>query len=172
MNNKYGFTLLELLIAAAIIGVLAIFATQSFRGAGSEVRLQDARVRARMLAVAARRYYREYPNAASLEGKEIGKFNTVSTGEHGSVCNPEQALVQNLMNCGFLEKGRQFASEYGDGRSNFKMKFTTADQNGVTVCLQCRAGSEGRILDHRTYCTDGERELTPEGSVNGACGTL
>ena len=148
MSYKGGFTLLELLIAAAIIGVLSLFAMQSFRTAGSDARWQEAKIRAQVVASAVKRYYIEYPNAAPLRGLTVELFN-----EKGA-CNPSEAKVQNLVNCGFLEANRQFASEFGGVASNFTM--TIKRSGGVNVvCVEAREEAKGRVAKGK-YCTDGE----------------
>ena len=52
MGNKRGFTLLELLIAATILGLLAVFATMSFRYSASDNRIAAAKIKTAQLAAA------------------------------------------------------------------------------------------------------------------------
>lgn len=52
-NNYKGFTLVELLVAATIIGFLAIVATTSFRNSAAETRWTQAKALANQLAAAA-----------------------------------------------------------------------------------------------------------------------
>lgn len=153
MYNHNGFTLLELLIAAALIGVLAMFATQAFRASASDVRVADAKARALLLKSAAERYYIEYPGAASFA---LGSTNPLLAFAQPGSCVPTDSSVQNLVNCGFLEY-RQVAYDTtqttaeGTTRSgSVDMWFESASKSGVTVCFK----GKGRILDDATYCTN------------------
>lgn len=151
MNNKNGFTLLELLIAAAIIGVLAIFATQSFQAAATDVRVEDAKARAKIVAAAAHRFLLNYPSASSNLGSD-GNSLIVSTDSRR--CKTNTISVQNLVDCGYLEY-RQYNAETREGENykrNFNMTFEIV--NGILmVCVQ---GTTPKIKDKKQYCTDGE----------------
>ncbi len=156
MWNKQGFTLLELLIAAALIGVLAMFATQAFRNSASDIRIEDAKARALLLVNAARRYYLEYPNATSFamgSGNKLPPFNTP-----GDTCYTDTSTPQNLVDCGFLEY-RQVAfdnkksnSQQRSGSVSMWFASITPSTAEVTVCFQ----GKGRVIDNRIFCTDGE----------------
>lgn len=67
MLGRKGFTLLELLIAAVLVGVLTMFATQTFRQSARDVRIETAKRGADTIATAIYRYSIAYPNA-SLNG--------------------------------------------------------------------------------------------------------
>lgn len=90
-NNK-GFTLLELLIAATIIGILAVFATVAYRESAAETRLAGAKAQAEALANAVQRY-RMDPAACTL----ITSNSTLN--------------ISNLVNCGYLEKSFSYLLE-------------------------------------------------------------
>lgn len=153
MTNNKGFTLLELLIAAALIGVLALFATQAFRSSASDIRVADAKARALLLVNAAERYYFEYPTAQPFSNSTLPVF---SNPDHvNNVCNWKNSnSPQNLINCGFLEY-RQLAYEnknaQGQVSGSVNMWFQAAGPNGVTVCFK----GIGRVTDASTYCTSG-----------------
>lgn len=156
MHNKQGFTLLELLIAAALVAVLAMFATQAFRSSASDIRIEDAKARALLLVNAAQRYYLEYPTAASFatgSGNKLQPFNP-----SGNMCYPNTSSVQNLVDCGFLEY-RQVAhenkkSDSEERSSSINMWFgsITPSTAEVTVCFK----GKSRITDSCTYCTSGD----------------
>ena len=55
-QNSKGFTLLELLIAATIIGILAVFATVSYRNSAADTRVAGAKAKLEVLANAVQRY--------------------------------------------------------------------------------------------------------------------
>lgn len=151
MYKQNGFTLIELLIAATIIGVLVIFATQSFRKTSSQIRVEDAKARAQVVAMAVRRFKIDYPSASVGENPDPLGYVTGPSG----TCNHSTITLQNLVNCNYLDY-RQYATElYVDGkhRSYFVMTFSGSDP--VQVCVK-RQDNQGKILDTDTYCTDGE----------------
>lgn len=162
MHNQNGFTLLELLVAAIIVGALVVFATQTFRKVSSQTRVEDAKARAKVVAMSTRRFLFDYPaakaNVAKNEDDEkyfIGIVNPANEEQ----CYHNQLSAQILVNCGYLEY-RQYASEFRDPdaadayRTNFEMWFEVNDGSSTgRVCFQ---GSSARILDARIYCTDGE----------------
>jgi len=161
MRNQLGFTLLELLIAAAIISVLAMFATRAFRQANSDIRIQDAQARAKIVAMAAHRMKVEYPGV---------KFSTDEMGVVSSPnprhCSPSATVnLQVLIDCGYLEY-RQYAVEARDEeetdeskayQTNFNMFFE--DEESYTVCVK---GKTSKITDERCFCTDGETLDAPK----------
>ncbi len=62
MRNNKGFTLLELLVAATIIGVMAVFATVSYKNSAADARMAAFKARTDALAGAVQRMRLEYPN--------------------------------------------------------------------------------------------------------------
>lgn len=76
MLGRKGFTLLELLIAAVLVGVLTMFATQTFRQTGRDVRIETAKRGADTIATAIFRYSVAYPNS-SLGGSMEDVLNTL-----------------------------------------------------------------------------------------------
>ena len=160
MHNQHGFTLLELLIAAAIISTLAVFATQTFRRSSSDVRLQDIQARAKIIAMAAHRMKVEYPGVTF----STDWMGTVAS-PNSSLCNPQGDItLQTLIHCGYLDY-RQYAAEVREDtaenpyKSNFRMKFAAADS--YKVCVQ---GTTDKVVDKRCYCTDGESIDAPTAS--------
>ena len=163
MNRNAGFTLLELLMAAAIIGVLIFFATQTFRRTSSDVRVQNAKTRARAVAAAAHRFKQDYPTATFLKEGDEKNFGFVSAPRPVNCGLSAGGIsLQTLIDCGYLDY-RQYAAEFRsqgeDGVPIFydNFRFWFNDDNGQ-VCLT-RANDEegGKITDANTYCTDGER---------------
>ena len=151
MHKQNGFTLIELLIAATIVGVLVIFATQSFRQTSSQIRVEDAKARAKVIAMAVRRFQIDYPSACVGENPDPLGYVKAPTG----VCNHSTITLQNLVNCEYLDY-RQYATElYSDGKHRSHFVMTFSGSNPVKVCV-ARQSNEGKILDDETYCTDGE----------------
>ena len=85
LKKKQGFTLLELLIAATIIGILAVFATVSYRNTVADTRVAGARAKLDVLAGAVQRY-RLDPSACP------------------NITSSSALTITNLVNCGYLEK--------------------------------------------------------------------
>ncbi len=98
MKGKKGFTLLELLIAATIVGTLAVLATISYRSSQIETVMAASRAQAEMLAGAVQRFRIEYPLGANISGL---MENVSLSGQE--VCDPLNSSVQTLVRCGFLE---------------------------------------------------------------------
>ena len=99
MRNKKGFTLLELLIAATIIGTLAMYATISYRNSIFETRLAEAKARTETVANAFQRFDMDYPGAG-MNGS-IGNSKKGPCPENPAASNN----AQDLVNCGYLEEG-------------------------------------------------------------------
>lgn len=155
MKNKNGFTMLELLIAAAIIGTLALFATQSFRKTAANVRVEEAKARAQMVSAASYRFVLDHPNATLGEDP----FSAAVRPARRESCSPTTFTLQNLIDCGYLEY-RQYAAEIRDHKAdgdtfqrNFVMS-TSADASGKVSGDICVRGSSAKILKHDNmhYC--------------------
>jgi len=99
MHHKRGFTLLELLIAATIMSVLAILATSSYRKAVAETRIQDAKNRLQVVANAVQRYMMDYPNDTF-----IGMSTLEYVTSNANACdNGGNFNAAKLIRCGYLE---------------------------------------------------------------------
>ena len=91
--KKAGFTLLELLIAATILGIMAVFAATSYQNSMAETRLAAARGRLDVLAAAVQRYRMDYGD--DLPDGQL---------HDALVVHPCQD-TKTLFSCGFLENG-------------------------------------------------------------------
>lgn len=152
MKRKNGFTLMELLIAAAILGVLALFATQAFRKSSSDIRVEDAKVRAKAIAMAARRFKLDHPNPTfSLDA--MGSL----TRPDSTACLPDSAVtLQMLVDCGYLDY-RQYAVEREgeDAEQPFVSYFNFKFDSSGNVCIR-KASEKIAMGDNEVLCTDGE----------------
>lgn len=153
---------MELLIAAAIIGVLAVFATQTFLQTSTDIRVEDAKIRARAIAQAAHRFKWDYPAATFVIGEDK-PFGSVVARKDTNDCVITNVSLQILINCGYLDY-RQFASDYRVAQSaassqffsNFKFWFAEKDGK-VNVCFKrSNDSATSKIVYAKTYCTDGE----------------
>ena len=107
LKNK-GFTLVELLVAATIIGILAVFATNSYRNSVAETRWAQAKANLEQLAAAVQRARLDYP---SLRFSNTAMSTTSSTvcGLYPGISATVSPLM--LINCGYLE-GSDWNSGY------------------------------------------------------------
>lgn len=134
MHNNKGFTLLELLIAATIVGALAMYATISYRTSVFETRLAEAKVRTETVANAVQRFEMDYPGA-SLNG------TLLNTKKQPCPTNPKNANnAQDLVNCGYLEEG-EWNSEYFfivpcGKKPQHSVCSTLMGNNDALACLQ------------------------------------
>ena len=101
MKNNNGFTLLELLIAATIIGALAVLATVSYRASESDAHAAAARAKVDVLAAGVQQFLLEREHAAAPVGEMsnlngIGNCSPATTGT-----NPATVLIQ----CDFVDNG-------------------------------------------------------------------
>lgn len=97
MKNKKGFTLLELLIAATIVGALAVLATVSYKNSLVETRLQAAKARTEVLAGAVQRFRLDYGAGKLGSGLELRRLDTKGS------CSPSNSVVSSLINCDYVE---------------------------------------------------------------------
>ncbi len=121
---KYkGFTLIELLIAAVLVAVLTLFATQTYRRVTSDIRWENAKRIADGIAGAAFRFKIEYPNASFSTA--VMTANPGSAGE----CHPyvsSGVTLQTLVDCNFLEGNKDYLPV------GFMLQFTTEGYVKVT----------------------------------------
>lgn len=103
MSGKKGFTLMELLIAAAISTILMVFATIQYRESASEARWTQAKVNAEQLANAVQRAELDYENIKFSCDADFYMKNMYGTCSY----TREEARVApaTLIPCGYAEKG-------------------------------------------------------------------
>ena len=103
MRNKKGYTLLELLIAATVVGILVVFATISYRTTSADTRMAAARMKTDVLADAVQRFRLENPTTALFDGQ----IQTLGVGTSVSynLCDPLSANPEQLIYCRYIDTG-------------------------------------------------------------------
>ena len=99
MNHKKGFTLLELLIAAAIIGSLVVLATSSYRSNAAETYAAAAKGQTEMLGESVRRFLLEN----RVGGRTAGQVQTLADSNDSSKCKLDRLDSGSLIYCGYIE---------------------------------------------------------------------
>ena len=120
MQNKKGFTLVELLVAATILGILVFLATTEYRNGVAEARWAQAKLSADQLATAVLQAKMDYPTL-TFTGNLMR--NVVSNCNY-SLGMPEDEPEDpaSLIACNYLEK---------QSWSNENFVYLVCDQNGT-----------------------------------------
>ena len=147
MKNKKGFTLLELLIAATILGLLAVFATISYRDSVVENRVAAAKVKVEQLARGMQRFALDY--STDLHGL-MGNLT-----DSDIQCQPYAQFPKTLITCGYVDNG---------GWTDPYMEFYVC--NGKTA--DCAASSIAAPL----ACMKGRNHPRLPERYRGSCGYL
>lgn len=99
--NKWskGFTLVEILVAATIVGIMVIFATNSYRSGVAETRWEQAKANAERLAVAVQRFHIDYPSVHFTPQAMYNTTNCMEIYPSSVVSIPAACLIP----LGYLE---------------------------------------------------------------------
>lgn len=155
--KKNGFTMIELLIAAAIIGVLAVLSTSSYKNTLIKTRLEEGKTRTRVAADAAMRFQMDYPGH-TFSGDKLIYMQSVGG------CATSDTSPAQLIQCGYLEN-RPWSDGY------FDIEICGAKKDGLCGDISkqaikyvaCFSGHAGGKLDRCAgkskflFCVD-ERE--------------
>lgn len=152
---KKGFTLVELLVAATIIGFLVVFATVQYRNSVAEARWTRAKAQTDQLAAALERLWIDYPhvafNSGQMQNKGTNEACNLFIGKTGAV-----SLTQ-LIACGYLEN-----SDWDSGYFRFYSCAHTAvpwpecGNNSIySVCMAAKnTASLPSVYKTKKYCVD------------------
>lgn len=154
MKAKKGFTLVELLVAATIIGILAMLATTAYRNSVAETRWTQAKAQADRLGAAVQAM------DAAREGVRFRSPGTISSGSAGGACTIYSAArtsgtytvsAGQLLACGFLEPG-DVNNEY----FTFSVRVTGAAWTALGNPLACVSAKANTKLPSKyssaSYC--------------------
>lgn len=136
--SSSGFSLVELLVAATIIGILAVFATMAYRGSVAETRWAQAKAHTQQLAVAVERAKEDY-RGYGLKFSPSAMTNTAGTScDFYSNSNLRAGC---LITKGYIEAGpwtNDFVSFYiCDSSSSDGCTDTT-----YTACVKFKSGAK------------------------------
>lgn len=127
--NKKGFTLVELLVAATILGILVVFATNSYRNSVAETRWTQAKAMADQFATAVQQSKLDY---------EWLKFTSdpMSNSSNNTDCPFSQDMStqtpSTLIDCGYLENSSW---------NNEFFSYYICDYQAQEVCAKMDSGS-------------------------------
>ena len=156
---KKGFTLVELLVAATIIGLLAAFATAQYRNSVAEGRWTYAKAQADQLAAALQRIDIDYPNLRF----ETGAMKNASSSENcqlypGRGGNVNAVQTSQLIACGYLENSdwqNPYFSYYICTDSHIGSGGSWAHCTNDYVCMGVKDGAAlPSAYQKKRYCVD------------------
>ena len=151
-NRLAGFTLLELLIAATIIGILALFATVGYRNSMAEARVAEGRAKVKALAIANYRAHIDYPGISF--GNDAISDTVSVVGGSGDVCKRGFAYAPTetwAASC-LVANGYVDAMGFG-GYFQFKVK---GDSEACMYGANSKLGS--KYNGKEIYCYDAETD--------------
>ena len=149
MKIKRGFTLLEVLIAAVIMSVLAMLSTAAYKHTVSETRVQDSKNKLQVVANAVQRYMWDFPNR-TMTAPEEGKPLVFLSGSDVQNC-PKTFSNSALIQCEYLEN-RAWSNDQihivacGGNKSGY-----LCSRSSVSNPLACMAGINARIDTRYLY---------------------
>lgn len=126
MNNRKGFTLIELMVVVVIIGVLAALAVPRFMGSTGKAKKSEAKTVLKHLYTMERMFYQEFDryvagaNSAALEASSLDWNSPGPDARY----NYSVVVAGNL----FTAIATELADADGDGIPNEQL---TMDQDGV-----------------------------------------
>ena len=154
MHNKKGFTLLELLIAATMMAVLATMGTVAYRHAISETRIQDAKNKLEVAATGMRRYMLDHPNDVYTGGSS--ELSAIQNGSGAWAAVNELSCpktigftADKLIKCDYLENREWTSDEILMVTCGGVKTGTLCASSPVANPLVCMSGKANNRLDTR-----------------------
>lgn len=151
MKNRKGFTLVELLIAATILGCLVVFATVAYRQSVAETRWTQAKGKLELLGAAVNRAIMDYPNV------RFDDYTMGASAENGNCSfnfGDFQISPVELMYCGYLEN-LTWADQYFHYHVCYNQSSTCCDKAPgdpvACACVNTNARLPGDFAG-LTYC--------------------
>jgi len=95
MKNKKGFTLMELLIAGTIVGILSLVATVSYQHSVADTRIANAKPKVDQIVNAIQRY--EYDHGGTIQSGQLADQFSSNVS-----CSSETKDYRVLMGCNLL----------------------------------------------------------------------
>ena len=102
MHNNKGFTLLELLIAATIVGLLAVFATVAFKESAADNRINASKIKTDQLAAGMQRFRLDHP-LTIISGQDNHLMGNLT--DHTVTCQPRAGFAKTLITCDYVDNG-------------------------------------------------------------------
>ena len=137
MLKKKGFTLVELLVAATIVGALLVFATVQYRNSAAEARWNHAKVYTKYLANAILQARMDYAN--------IDFDGAMSNSAPSTACTYNQSttlvLPGTLIACGYLENS-EWQDDYFVYYACKKNNPNSNCQSGALACVKVASGAK------------------------------
>lgn len=150
MNTKRGFTLVELLVAATIIGALAAFATVQYRNSVAETRWEGAKAKVHQLAAAIQRLQADYPGVQAFSSSsfedvanpkaECPLYPGISSRLGNGATVPPSALIT----CGYVDNGG-WSNEFWQYTVRYRRPLVysgTGTCNGGLACVSAKEGAK------------------------------
>ena len=136
-KNKNGFTLVELIVVVAIIGILAAIAVPSFQNAGNKAKQKEASMALGSYVKAAQAFYTEQTSMPT-NTSHLGQYVTVArctyTSYNNAPNNCKNRTPQNISRAGYAAWNSPSGMYYID--------WPTRSSQGRMV-LRARANFEG-----------------------------
>ena len=166
MKSRRGFTLLEMLIAAAIMSVLAMLSTAAYRRTVAETHWQDSKNKLQAVASAVQRYQWDYPNRTFIPPATGEKLEFIPASALADC--PTAASYNNkaLIQCDYLENRSWSTAEIhivacGGVKSGYICGLAPT---GMSHPLACMSGISPRLSDeylltnNHAFCIDASSE--------------
>lgn len=166
MNNK-AFTLVELLLTIAILGLIVAIAVPSYNGISKSIRNSQRKNKIDMIEIAASKYAFDTGESIIFVDKLVTEGYIDSDDEEGNIDDP---VNKERLNCYIVEMkktGDYYKSNFKDGKNY--------DNNGVCDLSKLQEDSEGvnvQVLNNNIIVNDTSSWLKGEITLKAHSNTL